>query len=95
MFDQALDTLADNSKPIIHSDRGAHYRWPGWIERIETNSLTQSMSKKGCSPDNSACEGFSVDLKMSSSMALNGTIFQLTHSLNYLMITCIGTITKE
>lgn len=25
----------------------------------------------------------------------DGTIFQLTHSLNYLMITCIGTITKE
>lgn len=63
MFDQALDTLSDNSKPIVHSDRGAHYRWPGWIERIKTNGLTQSMSKKGCSPDNSACEGFFGRLK--------------------------------
>jgi len=63
MFDQALATLADNSKPIVHSDRGAHYRWPGWIERIKTNGLIQSMSKKGCSPDNSACEGFFGRLK--------------------------------
>ena len=42
---------------IIHSDRGVHYRWPGWINRMESNGLTRSMSKKGCSPDNSACEG--------------------------------------
>lgn len=35
-----------------------HYRWPGWIERMEKAGLTRSMSKKGCSPDNSACEGF-------------------------------------
>lgn len=63
MFDQALETLSVDSKPIVHSDRGAHYRWPGWIKRIKTNGLTQSMSKKGCSPDNSACEGFFGRLK--------------------------------
>ena len=63
MFDNALETLGVNEHPIIHSDRGAHYRWPGWIERIKTSGLTQSMSKKGCSPDNSACEGFFGRLK--------------------------------
>lgn len=47
----------------IHSDRGAHYRWPGWIERMKEAGLTRSMSKKGCSPDNSACEGFFGRLK--------------------------------
>ena len=39
------------------------YRWPGWISRMENASLTRSMSKKGCSPDNSACEGFFERLK--------------------------------
>lgn len=30
---------------------------------METAGLTRSMSKKGCSPDNSACEGFFGRLK--------------------------------
>lgn len=30
---------------------------------MEENTLTRSMSKKGCSPDNSACEGFFGRLK--------------------------------
>lgn len=44
--------------PIIHSDRSSHYRWPGWILRVENAGLVRSMSRKGYSPDNSACEGF-------------------------------------
>ena len=28
------------------------------MARLEKAGLTRSMSKKGCSPDNSACEGF-------------------------------------
>ena len=47
----------------MHSDRGAHYRWSGWIERIEKAALIRSMSKKRCSPDNSACEVFFGRLK--------------------------------
>lgn len=58
MLDNAIGTLKDGEHPIIHSNRGAHYRWPGWIERMENAKLTRSMSKKGCSPDSSACEGF-------------------------------------
>jgi transposase InsO family protein/transposase-like protein len=58
MLDAAISTLKTGEQPIIHSDRGAHYRWPGWLERMEEAGLTRSMSKKGCSPDNSACEGF-------------------------------------
>ena len=49
--------------PIIHSDRGGHYRWPDWIHLTIDNNLIRSMSKKGCSPDNSACEGFFGRLK--------------------------------
>ena len=63
MLDEAVSALAEGERPIIHSDRGAHYRWPGWIERMEAAGLTRSMSKKGCSPDNSACEGFFGRLK--------------------------------
>ena len=58
MLDQAISNLRSGEHPIVHSDRGCHYRWPGWIERMEKAGLTRSMSKKGCSPDNSACEGF-------------------------------------
>ena len=58
MLDEGIKTLSGEERPLVHSDRGAHYRWPGWIERMEKAGLTRSMSKKGCSPDNSACEGF-------------------------------------
>lgn len=57
MLDNAINQLSSKEKPIIHSDRGVHYRWPGWIERMDKAGLTRFMSKKGCSPDNSACEG--------------------------------------
>lgn len=63
MLDDAIMTLKENEKPLVHSDRGAHYRWPGWINRMNDAGLTRSMSKKGCSPDNSACEGFFGHLK--------------------------------
>lgn len=58
MVSDAIATLGPDEKPIIHSDRGCHYRWPGWIEITEKAGLVRSMSKKGCSPDNAACEGF-------------------------------------
>ncbi len=58
MLDEAVMTLRKGEHPIVHSDRGSHYRWQGWISRMEQYGLTRSMSKKGCSPDNSACEGF-------------------------------------
>lgn len=58
MLKGAISTLAEDEKPLVHSDRGGHYRWPGWIELMDKAGLIRSMSKKGCSPDNSACEGF-------------------------------------
>ena len=59
----ACATLAEGEHPVEHSDRGGHYRWPGWIAICEEYGLTRSMSKKGCSPDNSACEGLFGRLK--------------------------------
>ena len=63
MLDNAISILKDGEKPIVHSDRGCHYRWPGWIDRMTAAGLTRSMSAKGCSPDNAACEGFFGRLK--------------------------------
>jgi transposase InsO family protein/transposase-like protein len=64
MLDTAIETVANGSdRPIVHSDRGAHYRWPGWLSRIDGARLIRSMSRKACSPDNAACEGFFGRLK--------------------------------
>ena len=57
MLDDVIANTGTKSKPSIHTDRGCHYRWPGWIERMEINGYTRSMSQKGYSPDNAACEG--------------------------------------
>lgn len=63
MLEEAIQCLVEGEKPICHSDRGFHYRTPSWIKIIQEAGLTQSMSKKGCSPDNSACEAFFGRLK--------------------------------
>ena len=64
MLDAAIETVANNTdKPIVHSDRGGHYRWPGWLARVEKACMIRSMSRKACSPDNAACEGFFGRLK--------------------------------
>ena len=64
MLDAAIDKVAATGKrPLVHSDRGGHYRWPGWLARIAEAKLGRSMSRKGCSPDNAACEGFFGRLK--------------------------------
>ena len=63
MLDNAIQLLKPEEKPIVHSDRGVHYRWSGWISKMNSNGLTRSMSKKGCSSDNTACEGVFGRLK--------------------------------
>ena len=54
MLDRAAATLRPGERPVVHSDRGCHYRWPGWLERMGRHGLVRSMSAKGCSPDNAA-----------------------------------------
>ena len=63
MLSDACSTLGEGDRPVIHSDRGRHYRWPEWIRICEEHKLTRSMSAKGCSPDNAAAEGFFGRLK--------------------------------
>lgn len=63
MLLDAIATLGNGERPVIHSDRGCHYRRPGWIRICEEHGLTHSMSAKRCSPDNAAMEGFFGGLK--------------------------------
>ncbi|PYE30082.1 integrase-like protein [Rhizobium sp. PP-WC-1G-195] len=64
MLDVAIVTVIEvEERPIVHSDRGAHYRWPGWLTQISEAKLFRSMSRKGCPQDNAACEGFFGRLK--------------------------------
>ncbi len=44
---------------MVHSDRGGRDRWLGLLTRIADAKQVRSTSRKGCSPDNAACEGFS------------------------------------
>lgn len=50
--------LGSNETPVIHSDRGSHYRANRWIDICEENGLIRSMSRKGRSGDNARAEGF-------------------------------------
>jgi transposase InsO family protein len=59
MLDAAIETVPNSDEqPVVHSDHGARYRWPGWLLPMRDARLVRSMSRKGCSPDNAACEGF-------------------------------------
>jgi transposase InsO family protein/transposase-like protein len=60
----ACSQLREGEHPKGHSDRGCHYRWPGWIEICDEYGIIRSMSRKGCSPDNARAEGFFGRLKI-------------------------------
>ena len=59
----ACSQLRPGEHPFCHSDGGCHYRWGGWKRICEDWGITRSMSRKGRSPDNAACEGFFGNLK--------------------------------
>ena len=43
MLDAAIETVAETpDRPVVHSDRGGHYRWPGWLSRMSEAKLTRS-----------------------------------------------------
>lgn len=59
----ACSQLGPGEHPAVHTDRGCHYRWPGWKAICEERGLVRSMSRKARSPDNAACEGFFGTMK--------------------------------
>lgn len=58
MLDRALATLDGQSKPMIHSDQGWHYRHITYRNTLESRGLQQSMSRKGNCLDNAVAENF-------------------------------------
>lgn len=59
----ACSQLRRGEHPFCHTDRGIQYFWDGWIAICEEHGIARSMSRKGHSPDNAACEGFFGRLK--------------------------------
>lgn len=89
MLDKAISLLKVGEHPVVHTDRGCHYRWPGWISRMDAAHLHRSMSKKGCSPDNSACEGFFGRMKNEMFYGvswLNVSIEEFIHTVEDYMV---------
>jgi len=39
MLEDAIQGLPPKSKPILHTDRGVHYRWPSWINIVDQAGL--------------------------------------------------------
>jgi transposase InsO family protein len=76
MLDAAVGTLKAGEYPLVHTNRGSHYRWAGWIERMDSAGLVRSMSKKSCSPYNSAYEGFFGRLR--NEMLYNRNWFEIS-----------------
>ena len=50
MLDEVIAKLPDGCHPTVHSDRGCHYRWPGWIGLMDKFGFVRSMSKKAARP---------------------------------------------
>lgn len=59
----ACSQLAPGEHPFCHTDGGAQYRTAEWKGLCEERGIVRSMSRKGRSPDNAACEGFFGNLK--------------------------------
>lgn len=63
MLEEAISTLAPESKPMIHSDQGWQYRHRAYQKQLNDHGLAQSMSRKGNCLDNAVAENFFALLK--------------------------------
>ncbi len=63
MLKNAIGKLADNDRPLLHSDQGWQYQMPAYRLQLDARQITQSMSRKGNCLDNAAMESFFGTLK--------------------------------
>jgi putative transposase len=63
MLASALDILAPDERPTLHSDQGWQYRMPLYKDMLKKKGVVQSMSRKGNCLDNAAMESFFAVLK--------------------------------
>ena len=59
----ALATLRDGQKPLVHSDQGFQYQHASWRTLLERAGAIQSMSRKANCYDNAVMENFFGHLK--------------------------------
>lgn len=60
---EALTSLEDRQKPLVHSDQGVQYQHASWRALLEGAGAVQSMSRKGNCYDNAVMENFFGHLK--------------------------------
>jgi len=58
-----LSQMKKHKDALIHSDQGFHYTNPGYIEKVKSLDMVQSMSRKGNCIDNAPIESFFGHLK--------------------------------
>lgn len=59
----ALETLAPDQRPLVHSDQGFQYQHASWRRLLSKVGAIQSMSRKGNCLDNAVIESFFGHLK--------------------------------
>ena len=63
MLKQAFEKIPDNTKLLLHSDQGWHYRHKQYVQMLQDKGIRQSMSHKGNCYDNAVMENFFGHLK--------------------------------
>lgn len=63
MLTNAFKRLLPCDKPILHSDQGWQYQMREYRRRLDSQAITQSMSRKGNCLDNASMESFFGTLK--------------------------------
>lgn len=58
MLDKAIGKVPDTNGIILHSDQGWQYQHKKYQEKLKTNGIIQSMSRKGNCLDNAIMENF-------------------------------------
>lgn len=60
MLKSAFERLKPGDRPLLYSDRGWHYSYPGYRRMVVEKRILRSMSRKGNCLDNAAMESFSA-----------------------------------
>jgi putative transposase len=63
MLEKAFLRLNVGDKPLLHSDQGWQYQMSAYQEKLRTQGVVQSMSRKGNCLDNAMAESFFSTLK--------------------------------
>lgn len=63
MLDKAIEKLPEQHELILHSDQGWQYQMKQYQQRLKSNGIKQSMSRKGNCLDNAVIENFFGILK--------------------------------